>query len=161
VGGRVAGIVTGVVNFGAFVGLTAGVDGLIHYTELPRPVEPGAGDDGVRAQVVEGSSVVARVLSIDAEKRRVSLTLRDPHPWLDGVGLPPLGARLSGSVVKVAEDGIRVTVFDRLLGVISWPDAVDLDAAPAVGSTLEVVVVGLDSEQRKLVLEVAATYAGE
>lgn len=160
VGGRVAGVVTGVVNFGAFVELSVGVDGLIHYTELPRPVEPGAGDDGVRAQVAEGSSVAARVLSVDAEKRRVSLTLRDPHPWLDGVGLPPVGARLSGSVVKVAEDGIRVTVFDRLLGVITWPDAVDLDGAPAVGSTLEVLVVGQDSEQRRLVMEVAPTHAG-
>ncbi len=158
-GGRVAGVVTGVVKFGAFVELAAGVDGLIHYTELPRPVEPGTDEEGVRAQVAEGSSVVARVLGIDAEKRRVSLTLRDPHPWLDGIGLPPVGAHLSGTVAKVAEDGIRVVVFDRLLGVISWPDAVDLDGAPAVGSTIEVVVVGLDSERRKLILEAAQTDA--
>ncbi|HUW15992.1 MAG TPA: S1 RNA-binding domain-containing protein, partial [Actinomycetes bacterium] len=156
-GGRVTGVVTGVVNFGAFVELSAGVDGLIHYTELPRPVETGAGDDGVRSQVAEGSSVLARVLSIDAEKRRVSLTLRDPHPWLDGIGLPPVGAQLSGTVAKVAEDGIRVVVLDRLLGVISWPDAVDLDGAPTVDSTIDVVVVGLDREQRKLILEAVQT----
>jgi ribosomal protein S1 len=154
-GARVTGRVTGVVNFGAFVALAAGLDGLIHYTELPRPVEPGTGDAGVRAQVSEGTAVAARILEIDPEKRRVSLTLRDPHPWLDGIGLPPIGTRLTGSVAKVAEDGIRVLVPDRLMGLISWPDAIDLDGAPAVGSTIEVVVVGLDHEHRKLVLEVA------
>lgn len=115
-GARVTGRVTGVVNFGAFVALAAGVDGLIHYTELPRPVEAGAGDAGVRAQVAEGATVVARVLEIDAPKRRVSLTLRDPHPWLDGIGLPPIGARLAGSVAKIAEDGVRVVVCDRCSG---------------------------------------------
>ena len=118
IGDSLAGRVTKVVNFGAFVELEAGLDGLIHYSELPLPVEPETADDGVRAQASEGDTVTVRVLGIDLEKRRLSLTLRQPHPWLDGVGLPPVGARVSGTVVKVDGEGARVIVPDRLLGII-------------------------------------------
>jgi hypothetical protein len=50
---------------------------------------------------------MARVLAIDIEKRHVSLTLRRPHPWLDRVGLPAVGSRVTGTVVKVDEEGVR------------------------------------------------------
>jgi small subunit ribosomal protein S1 len=83
IGGAVHGEVTKVLKFGAFARLNSGLEGLIHYTELPDPVEPGSDEEGVRAQAAEGSAVVARVLAIDVGKRHVSLTLRRPHPWLD------------------------------------------------------------------------------
>lgn len=45
--------------------------------------------------------------------------------------------------------------------MIRWPDAIALDGAPAVGSTIEAVVLGLDHDQRKLILEAAETEAAE
>jgi ribosomal protein S1 len=151
-GAKVTGVVTGIVNFGAFVQLAPGVDGLIHSSELPSPVEPEDGANGVRAQITEGSAVVARVLAIDLQKRRLSLTLRDPHPWLDGVGLPSIGAHLRGTVRKVSDDGIRVALADRVLGIIGSPNRADFDEVPAEGSLIDVVVVGMDREQRNLIL---------
>ncbi|MFZ0322496.1 MAG: S1 RNA-binding domain-containing protein, partial [Actinomycetes bacterium] len=155
VGDTVEGHVTTVVKFGAFVELDTGLEGLIHYSELPQPVEPGTDEEGVRAQACEGDSVVMRVLDIDAERRRVSLTLRHPHPWLDGVGLPPVGARVSGTVVKVDEEGARVIVPDRLLGIIRATGDGETDQALAVGSDLDLVVTGHDRARRRLELVAA------
>lgn len=159
VGDSLAGHITKAVNFGAFVGLEAGLDGLVHATELPLPVEPETADDGVRAQACEGDSVVVRVLDIDIEKRRVSLTLRNPHPWLDGVGLPPVGARVSGTVVKVDEAGARVIVPDRLLGIIRATGDGETDQALAVGSDVNLVVAGHDTAGRRLELIAAGDEA--
>ena len=152
VGDTVVGHVTNVLKFGAFVELDSGLEGLIHYTELPLPVEPGSDEGGVRAQAHEGDSVAVRVLDIDAEKRRVSLTLRRPHPWLDGVGLPPVGSHVSGIVVKVDEEGVRVIVPDRLLGIRRTPGDVANDDELAVGSNVELIVAGHDRAARRLEL---------
>ncbi len=151
IGDRVPGHVTNVLKFGAFVVLETGLEGLIHYTELPQPVEPGSDEDGVRAQAAEGDSVLVRVLTIDLEKRRVSLTMRQPHPWLDGVGLPPIGARVTGTVVKVDDEGARVIVPDRLLGIRRATGAEDI-VAPMLGSAVEMVVAGYDRQGRRLEL---------
>ena len=147
-----SGRVTNVVKFGAFVELDGGLEGLIHYTELPQPVEPGSDEDGVRAQAAEGDSVLVRVLAIDLEKRRVSLTMRQPHPWLDGVGLPPIGAHVSGTAVKVDEEGVRVVVPDRLLGIYRAAGFGEPGHALTVGSEVELIVVGHDRAARRLEL---------
>ena len=61
---------TNVVDFGAFVDLGEGVEGLIHGSEMP-------GRDVVRAQLEPGSSITVRVLEIDHERHRIGLSLRD------------------------------------------------------------------------------------
>jgi small subunit ribosomal protein S1 len=159
-GDNLAGHVTKVLKFGAFVELETGLEGLIHYTELPLPVEPGTDEDGVRSQACEGDSVRVRVLDLDPEMGRVSLTLRQPHPWLDGVGLPPVGARVSGTVVKVDEEGARVIVPDRLLGIIRASGDGETDEAVAVGSDVDLVVTGHDKAGRRLELIAAGDEAG-
>lgn len=158
VGEIVPGHVTNVLKFGAFVELESGLEGLMHYTELPQPVEPGSDEDGVRAQVAEGDTVLVRVLAIDLEKCRVSLTLRQPHPWLDGAGLPPIGARVTGTVVKVDDEGVRVIVPDRLLGICRATGAGEVEA-PMLGSDVELVVAGHDRGGRRLELIAAGVEA--
>ena len=154
IGDEVHGEVTNVLKFGAFVRLDTGLEGLIHYTELRQPVEPGTDEEGIRAQAAEGDSVVVRVLAIDREKRRVSLTLRRPHPWLDGPGLPAVGTRVTGSVLKVDDEGVRVIVPDRLIGIWRANGSGEAEGL-ALGSEIGLVVAGHDQAARRLELVAA------
>ena len=156
----VNGTVRSLADYGAFVDLD-GVDGLLHVAEISwrRINHP--------SEVLEvGQPVEVKVLKIDSEKQRISLSMRQlqPHPW-DGV--PErwnLGQRVTGVVSRVADFGAFVEIEPGVEGLIhvsemAWGKKVR-KASDMVkpGETVEAVILGIDAGERRISLGIKQAY---
>ncbi|HTV04751.1 MAG TPA: S1 RNA-binding domain-containing protein [Acidobacteriaceae bacterium] len=150
----VIGTVRSITDYGAFVDL-GGVDGLLHVAEISwaRVHHP--------SDVLEvGQPVEVKVLKIDAEKRRISLGMKQlqPHPW-DGVPERyKTGQRVTGTVTRVADFGAFVELERGVEGLIhvsemAWGKKVR-KASDMVkpGETVDAVILGIDAAERRMSL---------
>jgi small subunit ribosomal protein S1 len=113
-GQEIEGKVARLTDFGAFVDL-GGIDGLVHVSEISH------GHVGKPADVLSvGDSVKVRVLSVDADKERVSLSIKDtlPGPWNDIEEQAAVGSVLTGTVKRLTSFGAFVEVFPGVEGLI-------------------------------------------
>lgn len=160
-GAVVTGTVRSIQSFGAFVDL-GGVDALIPMSELSWQRVGGAGD-----VLAEGQTVTARVLTVDWEKDRVSLSLKalEEDPWLVAAKRYHVGQRLTGTVARLAPFGAFVTLEPGVDGLvhISALGAGRRVAHPKEvvqpGESVEVEVLGVDTENRKISLSMSFRYA--
>ena len=153
-GDTVRGEVRSLADYGAFVDL-GGVDGLLHVGEISWSRVNKPGD-----VLSVGQQVEAKVIKIDSEKRRISLSTRQlqPHPW-EAIGekYKP-GERVRGVVTRVMEFGAFVELEPGIEGLIhvsemSWAKKVRI-ASDVVkpGETVEVVILGVNAGERRLSL---------
>lgn len=159
IGSRVAGTVMSLADYGAFVELEEGVEGLIHVSEMSWTKK-------VRnpSKVVSVSdSVEAVVLDIDVEQRRVSLGLKQlmSNPWEELSQRHPIGSRVSGKVRSVTDFGIFVGVEDGIDGLVhvsdfSWTkrikDPKEIQDLFKKGDDVEAVVLDIDIDNERLSL---------
>ncbi len=150
----VRGTVRSLTDYGAFVDL-GGVDGLLHVGEIAwaRVNKP--------ADVLSvGQEIEARVLKVDAEKRRISLGMKQlqKDPWSSAVEKYKLGERARGTVTRVLEFGAFVELEPGVEGLIhvsemSWAKKVRI-ASDVVkpGETVEVVVLGVNQPEHRISL---------
>lgn len=156
-GQRVQGTVARLTNFGAFVTLEPGVDGLVHISAL------GAGRRvrHPKEVVSEGDAVEAEVLSVDTAARRISLSL--DHRHLASLGdLPAPGSVVTGSVENVAEFGVFVKLPSGHTGLVpnaemATPRGTDHGRMFKPGASLEVVVLDVEEGGRRIRLSRKAT----
>ena len=120
VGEKVKGKVTNIADFGAFVEIASGLEGLIYYTELTwtkKNVHP--------SKVLNvGDEVETLVLDIDTEKRRISLGLKQcsDNPWEIFAKNHPIGTEIEGTVRSITEFGLFVGVGDTIDGMVHKDD---------------------------------------
>ncbi len=148
------GIVKNITDYGAFIDL-GGLDGLLHITDMSwgRIAHPSE-----LFQV--GDTVGVRVLKFDAESERVSLGLKQtqPDPWVSVRERYPIGLRLSGKVVSLADYGAFIELEPGIEGLIhisemSWTKRVKHPSKMvAIGDEVEVLVLDVDEESRKISL---------
>ncbi len=119
-GSKVKGTVTNLTNYGAFVELEKGVEGLIHISEMSwtkKIVHP--------KQILQvGNDVETIVLKIDKEEHRISLGLKQikPNPWLTIDVLHPVGSTVTGKIKNITEFGAFMEVADDIDGLIHISD---------------------------------------
>ena len=150
----VEGIVKNITDYGAFIDL-GGIDGLLHITDMSwgRISHPSE-----LFQV--GDQVRVRVLKFDAENERVSLGLKQtlPDPWVDVSSRYPIGLRIRGKVVSLADYGAFVELEPGIEGLIhisemSWTKRVKHPSkVVAIGDEVDVLVLDVDEENRKVSL---------
>jgi small subunit ribosomal protein S1 len=155
----VEGIVKNITDYGAFIDL-GGIDGLLHITDMSwgRIAHPSE-----LFQV--GDSVKVRVLRFDPESERVSLGLKQtqPDPWTNLGDRYPLGLRLRGKVVSLADYGAFVELEPGIEGLIhisemSWTKRVKPPSkVVAIGDEVDVIVLDVDPENRKISLGMKQT----
>jgi small subunit ribosomal protein S1 len=156
IGERVRGRVTRVTDFGAFVELEPGVEGLIHVSEMSWVKKVRKPSDLVKAD----ETVEAVVLGVNAGERRMSLGLKQAlgDPWADAAEKFPVGSVVEGPVTSIAKFGAFVQVVEGLEGMIHVSD---LSAEKRinhpqdmlrVGQSVKAQVLELDREKRKLKL---------
>jgi small subunit ribosomal protein S1 len=156
IGERVRGRVTRVTDFGAFVELEPGVEGLIHVSEMSWVKKVRKPSDLVKAD----ETVEAVVLGVNAGERRMSLGLKQAlgDPWADAVEKFPVGSVVEGPVTSIAKFGAFVQVVEGIEGMIHVSD---LSAEKRinhpqdmlrVGQSVKAQVLELDREKRKLKL---------
>ncbi|MDH4121050.1 MAG: 30S ribosomal protein S1 [Deltaproteobacteria bacterium] len=153
-GSVVTGKVRNITDFGIFVGLEEGIDGLVHISDLswsPRQRKPAS-------YAKKGDDIEVKVLHIDPEKERLSLGIKQltEDPWKQVEESYPMNTVVSGKIVNVTDFGVFVEVQDGVEGLIhiSEIDASipkeDVANFYKVGSTLEAKVIKVDPEERRL-----------
>jgi small subunit ribosomal protein S1 len=162
VGDQVQGTITRLANFGAFVELIPGIEGLIHVSEMSWGKRINHPQDVVKA----GDQVGVTILAIDETKRTISCTLKDVKndPWNTIVEKFPVGAVVKGKVASQSKFGYFVDLDENFTGLLVFSNiAADRKGAIRVGSELEVTVDRIDLDNRRIGLScgVAAERAHE
>ena len=160
-GERRSGVVSSVVNFGAFVDL-GGMDGLIHVSELSwKHVDhPGS-------VVAVGDEVEVEVLEVDLDRERISLSLKatQQDPWQEFASNHQVGELVYGRVTKLVPFGAFIQVGDGIEGLvhISEMSAHHVDLPEQVvtpGEELWVKIIDLDLERRRISLSIKQAAEG-
>lgn len=156
VGDKVKGKVVVIADYGAFIEVVEGVEGLIHVSEMSWSTHLRSAQDFVKV----GDEVEAVVLTLDREDRKMSLGIKQltPDPWTDITTKYPVGSRHKGIVRNFTNFGVFVELEEGIDGLIyisdlSWTKKIKHPSEfTNVGDTLEVEVLELDVEGRKLSL---------
>ena len=156
VGDEVEGKVVVIADYGAFVEVAVGVEGLIHVSEMSWSTHLRSAQDFVNV----GDVVKAQILTLDKEDRKMSLGIKQlsPDPWTDITSKFPVGQRHKGIVRNFTNFGVFVEMEEGIDGLIyisdlSWTKKIKHPSEfCTVGDNLEVVVLELDVEGRKLSL---------
>ncbi|MGB9433706.1 MAG: 30S ribosomal protein S1, partial [Candidatus Acidiferrum sp.] len=155
-GGKYKGKVVGVVDYGAFVELEPGIEGLVHVTEMSWAKKPTHPSKVVKA----GEEVDVVVLDIKPSDRRVSLGIKQaqPDPWLLVAEKYPVGTVVTGKVRNIAEFGAFIEIedgFDGLVHVsdVSWTGRVkNPHEVFKKGEPITAKVLRIDPENRRVSL---------
>ncbi|WP_340076509.1 30S ribosomal protein S1 [Leptobacterium sp. I13] len=156
VGDKVKGKVVVIADYGAFIEITEGVEGLIHVSEMSWSTHLRSAQDFVKV----GDEVEAVVLSLDRDERKISLGIKQltPDPWTDITSKYPVGSKHKGIVRNFTNFGVFVELEEGIDGLIyisdlSWTKKIKHPSEFVnIGDELEVVVLELDVEGRKLSL---------
>ena len=156
VGDKVKGKVVVIADYGAFIEVADGVEGLIHVSEMSWSTHLRSAQDFVSV----GDEIEAQILTLDREDRKMSLGIKQltPDPWTDITSKYPVGSKHSGIVRNFTNFGVFVELEEGIDGLIyisdlSWTKKIKHPSEFCnVGDTLDVVVLELDVEGRKLSL---------
>lgn len=116
IGGKVTGMIKSITDFGLFIGLDGGIDGLVHFSDVSWS-QPG--DVAVR-NYKKGEQVDAVILGIDSERERISLGLKQltQDPFEDFFKQNPIGTNLDTSIIEIDQKKLIVTLENDLKGCI-------------------------------------------
>lgn len=156
VGARVSGKVVGVTDYGAFVQIEPGVEGLVHVSEMSWSKHVKHPSKIVKV----GDDVEVVVLEVKTDQRRISLGLKQtlPDPWEAAAEKYPVGTVVKGRVRNLADFGAFVEIEDGMEGLIhisdvSWTDRIKHPSEKfKKGDTVEAKVLKVDSQNRRLSL---------
>ncbi|WP_333851869.1 30S ribosomal protein S1 [Epilithonimonas sp.] len=156
VGDKVKGKVVVLADYGAFVEIAPGVEGLIHVSEMSWSTHLRSAGDFVKV----GDEVEAEVLTLDREDRKISLGIKqlNKDPWENIEAKYPVGSKHVGTVRNFTNFGVFVELEEGIDGLIyisdlSWTKKIKHPSEfCAVGDKLDVVVLELDTQARRLSL---------
>ncbi|HGE6390989.1 TPA: 30S ribosomal protein S1 [Klebsiella pneumoniae] len=163
-GDRVEGKIKSITDFGIFIGLDGGIDGLVHLSDISRNV---AGEEAVR-EYKKGDEIAAVVLQVDAERERISLGVKQlaEDPFNNYVALNKKGAIVVGKVTAVDAKGATVELADGVEGYLRASEASrdrveDATLVLSVGDEVEAKFTGVDRKNRVVSLSVRAKDEAE
>jgi small subunit ribosomal protein S1 len=153
-GAMVTGKVRNLTNYGAFVEIEEGIDGLLHVSDMSWTRKIGH-----PSEVVEkGQEVTCKVISVDQERRRIALGLKqlDEDPWATDIpGRYQPGQLVTGTITKITNFGVFVGLEDGLEGLLHISELADHkvenpEDIVKVGEQIEVKVLRVDADERKI-----------
>jgi len=158
-GSRIKGRVSHLTNYGAFVQLEDGIDGLIHISDMSWTKKISRPEEILK----KGDKVEAVVLSVDVENQKISLGLKQltPDPWPEIKERFAPGLIVDGKISKIAKFGLFVELDKDVEGLIhiselEKTEGIDLDQLYKVGDSIKVRVISIDDESRKIALTTKA-----
>ncbi|NDJ58270.1 30S ribosomal protein S1 [Enterobacteriaceae bacterium 4M9] len=158
-GDRVEGKIKSITDFGIFIGLDGGIDGLVHLSDISWNV---AGEEAVR-EYKKGDEIAAVVLQVDAERERISLGVKQlaEDPFNNWVALNKKGVIVTGKVTAVDAKGATVELADGVEGYLRASEASrdrieDATQVLSVGDEVEAKFTGVDRKNRAISLSVRA-----
>ncbi len=158
VGSTIAGKVRNLTDFGAFVEVEEGIDGLVHISDMSwtrRVRHP-------KELLKRGDEITVQILDIDANKRRISLGIKQmqENPWPNLAEEYPIGRELEGAISRMLDHGVIVSMGEDLegfvpLGHIGIPKLDKPQYYLKEGEEVVVKVIKMDTENRRIVLSIA------
>lgn len=156
VGDKIKGKVVVIADYGAFVEVIPGVEGLIHVSEMSWSQHLRSPQDFLKV----GDIVEAMILTLDREERKMSLGLKQlmPDPWSDIITKYPVGSRHKAKVRNFTNFGVFVELEEGIDGLIhisdlSWSKKIKHPSEfTKIGEEIEVTVLEVDAENRRLSL---------
>jgi small subunit ribosomal protein S1 len=158
-GDKVRGAIKSITDFGIFIGLPGGIDGLVHLSDLSWSV----GGEEAKQNFKKGDEVEAVVLSIDVEKERISLGVKqlDGDPFTSYVATHDKNSLVTGTVKSVDQRGAVIDLGAEVEGYLrvsefSRDRIEDLSQHLKVGDSIETLIVNVDRKTRSINLSVKA-----
>jgi len=161
---KVSGQIKSITDFGIFIGLDGGIDGLVHLSDLSWNT---TGEDVVR-NYKKGDTLEAVVLAVDPERERISLGVKqlEQDPFGQFMATNPKGSKVTGTVKEVDAKGATIDLGDGIEGYVSVRDISydridDATQHLRVGDKIEAKLVGMDRKGRTLQLSIKAKDEAE
>ena len=159
IGSVIKGSVRNVTDFGLFVGVEEGIDGLVHISNLDWAKKIKHPSELYK----KGDSVEAQVLEIDVENERFSLGIKQlmGDPWELIAQKNPVGSKIEGQITKIADFGVFVRIEDRVEGLVhvSQLSTERVDKPSSffkVGDHISAEVINIDTQERRIGLSIRA-----
>ena len=156
---KVSGSIKSITDFGVFIGLPGGIDGLVHLSDLSWHK---AGEEAVR-DFKKGDEVEAVVLGIDVERERISLGIKqlEGDPFSNFASTHDKGAIVSGTIMSVDARGATIQIEPEVEGYlraseISRDRVEDARMHLTEGSTIESMIINIDRKNRSIALSIKA-----
>ena len=163
-GDRVTGKIKSITDFGIFIGLEGGIDGLVHLSDISWQQ---SGEDAVR-DFKKGDEITAIVLQVDPDRERISLGLKQiaDDPFADYLATHHKGSLVTGTVEDVDARGATVKLAEGVTGYIRVSDISrdridDASSVLHVGDTVEAKFITVDRKTRQLTLSIRAKDEAE
>ena len=164
-GDQVKGVIKSITDFGIFIGLEGGIDGLVHLSDISWNVP---GEEAVR-EYKKGDEVEAVILAVDPERERISLGIKqlDQDPFSLFVAANEKGSIVKGTITEVSPKMAKVDLGENIEGIlraseISRDRVEDASTVLSVGDSIEAKFMGVDRKTRAINLSIKAKdYAEE
>ena len=163
-GDRVKGQIKSITDFGIFIGLDGGIDGLVHLSDITWESD---GEDAVR-NYQRGQELEAVVLSIDPERERISLGIKqlDGDPFSAWLASHPKGSIVTGTVTEVESRGAMIDLGEGIIGNLRASElqrtrVEDARTVLKVGDEVEAKFTAVDRKSRTIALSIKAKEAHE
>jgi small subunit ribosomal protein S1 len=158
-GDKVSGQIKSITDFGVFIGLEGGIDGLVHLSDISWQM---SGEDLVR-NFKQGDEIEAVVLAVDPERERISLGIKqmEQDPFGQFMATNPRGSIVTGTVKEVDPKGAVIDLGEGVEGYLRANDIAkeridDATEHLKVGDTVEAKFTGMDRKGRQLALSIRA-----
>ena len=163
-GSEATGMIKSITDFGIFVGLEGGIDGLVHLSDLSWN-QPG--EEAVRAYK-KGDELRAMVLSVDAERERISLGVKQlvQNPFSTWIAENPKGSIVKGTVSKLDAKAATVSLAEGVEGMLKASEIArdrieDIHTVLKEGQEIEAKFTGVDKKSRMVTLSIKAKESQE
>ena len=163
-GDKVKGAIKSITDFGVFIGLPGGIDGLVHLSDLSWTT---TGEDAIRS-FKKGDEVEAMVLAIDVEKERISLGVKqlEGDPFTSFIATHEKNSVVKGAVKSVDAKGAVVSLSEEVEGYLrasefSRDRIEDLSSVLKVGDEVDAMIVNVDRKSRQINLSIKAKDSAE
>ena len=162
VGSKITGKVRSVTDFGVFIGVADGIDGLVHASDFSWTKRVKDGKQ-IQDMFKKGDDVEAVVLGIDAENERLSLGIKQlgEDPWERISMRYPVGSRVKGKVTSITSFGVFVEIEEGIEGLIhntqlGLDRGQEAQGSFEIGTEVETEVTNVDREERRISLSIGA-----
>lgn len=158
-GDKITGTIKSITDFGLFIGLEGGIDGLVHLSDISWTEN---GEEAIR-NYSKGETVEAQVLQVDADANRISLGIKqlNSDPFNEYLASNERGSVVKGTVKEVDAKGAVITLADEVEGYLSVADIArerteDASKVLSVGDEVEAKIVRIDRKSRNITLSIKA-----
>lgn len=160
-GEKIKGIIKSITDFGIFIGLPGGIDGLVHYSDLSWSE---SSEESIR-KYKKNDEIETIILAIDTEKERISLGIKqlEEDSFTNYINNNDKGSEVKGKVISIDDNIATVELYDQVEAVLRINDNIEdnVNAQLKVGDEIEAVITNIDKKNRSISIDMKSKSASK